>query len=689
MGVTMKRILGMSLLLSGAMLTGCGQPAPSGGGTMSAQSASNGTYIVGAGFADSTGEIAENSFFGYADLNQVASGLHDRMHARAFTITDPSNGKSVLIVVVDSGAISQAIHREVLKKLAGKYGGRFNESNVLISATHTHAAPGGFSEYALYGLTTLGFQKATFDAMVSGIVWAADRAVQSEAPASISFGRSQLFGASAQRSVTAFVKNPPAEQALFPNQIDPDMAVLRFNRAGSTFAAMSFFAVHPTSLTNHNTLASGDNKGYASYYWEKLMQGTPDQINQYRSGRGFVAAFPNTNAGDVTANLNLRPGSGPTENEWENARIIGEKQAVAAMNTPMTVRVAGSLDTRQKYVDMSRVVVRAEFAPDAQPHTTCPAAYKSAFAAGSTEDGGGGDGLGVKEGQSNALLAALGYVVFWPSAELIRCQGNKEVTIPMGTTKPYPMSPEVLPLEVVKLGQLALVALPGEFTITSGYRIKRTLAQTLQIPLENVLLMGYTNAYAGYNTTPEEYDQQDYEGASTHFGPYTVPAWQQNVAELGQAIRTGAPVSNTIWPRDLSSQQISLRTGVVYDSVPFGKNFGDVQTQPAASYARGQTASAVFWSAHPKNNLRTEGTFLEIQRLVNGNWQAVRDDADWDTVYRWKRNWSDESLVTIEWQIGQNVPAGTYRIVHYGDWKSGWTGQIRPFSGVSRSFSVQ
>lgn len=680
----MKRILGMSLLLSGAILTGCGQPAPSGGGTMSAQSASNGTYIVGAGFADSTGEMAENNFFGYADLNQVGSGLHDRMHARAFTITDPGNGKSVLIVVVDSGMISQAIHREVLKKLAGKYGGRFNESNVLISATHTHSAPGGFSEYALYGLTTLGFQKATFDAVVGGIVRAADRAVQSEAPASISFGRSQLLGASAQRSATAFVKNPPAEQALFPNQIDPDMAVLRFNRAGSSFAAMSFFAVHPTSLTSHNTLASSDNKGYASYYWEKLSQGT-----QYRSGKGFVAAFPNTNPGDVTANLNLRPGSGPTENEWDNARIIGEKQAVAAMSTPMTVQVTGSLDSRQKYVDMSRVVVRAEFTPDAQPHTTCPAAYKSAFAAGSTEDGGGGDGLGVKEGQSNPLLAALGYAIFWPSANLIHCQGDKEVTIPMGETKPYPMSPEVLPLEVVKLGQLALVALPGEFTIASGYRIKRTLAQTLQIPLENVLLMGYTNAYAGYNTTPEEYDQQDYEGASTHFGPYSVPAWQQNVAELAQAIRTGAPVSNTIWPRDLSSQQISLRTGVVYDSVPFGKNFGDVQTQPAASYTRGQTASAVFWSAHPKNNLRNEGTFLEIQRLENGTWQTVRDDADWDTTYRWKRNWTDESLVTIEWQIGQNVPAGTYRIVHYGDWKNGWTGQIRPFSGVSRSFGVQ
>ncbi|QTD46300.1 neutral/alkaline ceramidase [Ottowia testudinis] len=651
--------------------------------------AQDGRYVVGAGLADSTGEVAENTMFGYADDKQVSTGLQQRMHARAFTLTDGQTGKGVLLVVVDAGAISQAIHQQVLRQLAARYGGRFTEQNVMISATHTHSGPGGFSHYTLYGLTTEGFQRGTYQGMIDGILRAVDRAVASEAPADIRFGRSQLTNASAQRSATAFARNPVAERAAFAGQIDADMAVLRFERGGKAFGAVSFFAVHPTSLTSKNTLVSGDNKGYAAYYWEKLMQGT-----QYRGGKGFVGAFANTNAGDMTANLHLHPGSGPTEDEWENARIIGERQAQAAISTPMALSVSGPIDSRQKYFDMSRVQVRADFTPDRQPHTTCPAAYKSAFAAGSTEDGGGGDALVsmglVGEGRSNPLIAALGTMLFYPSADLVRCHGHKEVAIAMGTAQPFPWSPEVLPAQVVRLGQLALVAMPGEFTIAAGRRIRQTVAERLGLPLSQVLFMGYTNAYAGYNTTPEEYDQQDYEGASTHFGPYTVPAWQQNVAELADALRSGNQLANPLVPRDLSAYQVSLRAGVVFDDVPLGKRFGQVEVQPKSIYRRGEVATAVFWTGHPKNDLRQEDSFLEVQqRQPDGSWLTVRDDNDWDTVYYWKRVFVAWSQATVSWAIGPQVAPGTYRFVHKGNWKNGWTGAIAPLSGTTQAFQVR
>lgn len=632
-------------------------------------------YVIGVGKADVTGEIAENNMFGYADSKQVATGLQQRLYARAFSIQDHNN-KNILMVVVDTGMMTQAIHQEVLHRLKGKYSGRFNEQNVMLTATHTHVAPGGYSHYLLYNLTTLGFQEATFEALVSGIMRATERAIQNEAPATLSFGRSQLMNSSAQRSSKAFMNNPAHEQAAFPNQIDPDMAVLRFNRSGNTFAAMSFFALHPTSLTSKVKLVSGDNKGYASYYWERLAQ----------KNKHFIAAFPNTNPGDISPNLNLKPGSGPTENQWDNARILGERQAKAAINTRTNLQLAGTIDYRQKYIDMSRQVVRPAFTPDGKEHKTCPAAYKTAFAAGSTEDGGGGEGVAT-EGQSNPLIQLAGAILFHPSPELIHCQGNKEIAVVMGTGKPDPWSPEVLPLQVVKLGQLALVAVPGEFTIASGRRIRQTAAQHLNIPLDHVLLMGFTNAYNGYQTTPEEYDQQDYEGASTHFGPYTLPAWQQNVAELASALKEGHAVKNTLKPRDLRHKQLSLRPGVVTDGIPLGKSFGDVQKQPPAHIQAGKKVQAVFWSAHPKNNLRTEDTFLEIQRLEDHQWNTVLDDSDWNTIYHWQRKGIARSLVTIEWQTKPNTPKGTYRIVHHGDAKL--FGQINSFSGISQAFQVQ
>ncbi|MDO5693171.1 MAG: neutral/alkaline non-lysosomal ceramidase N-terminal domain-containing protein [Pseudomonadota bacterium] len=649
-----------------------------------------GAYVVGAGLADATGEVAETSLFGYADSDQVASGLQQRMHARAFTITDTRGGQGMLLVVVDAGMVSQALHQRVLRELAGRHGGRFTERNVLITATHTHAASGGISHYTLYGLTTQGFQHKTFQGMVDGILRAVDRAVASEAPADIRFGRSLLANASAQRSAPAFARDPVAEQQALPGQIDPDMAVLRFERGGKPFAAVSFFGTHPTSLTSKNTWVSGDNKGYAAYYWEHLVE----RRSYGRDGQGFIAAFANTNPGDVSPNLNLRPGSGPTDSEWENARLIGERQARAAIATPMTLALNGPVDMRQKYVDMSRQQVRGEFTPDGRAGTTCPAAYKSAFAAGSTEDGGGGDGLMaaglVGEGRSNPLIAALGTLVFAPSADLIRCHGNKELAIVMGTAWPAPLSPEVLPLSVARLGQLALVALPAEFTVVAGRRVRQTVAQRLGLPLNQVLLLGYTNAYAGYVTTPEEYDQQDYEGASTHFGPYTLPAWQQNVAELSDALRTGNQLANTLRPRDLSAHQISLRPGVVFDDVPLGKSFGQVEVQPNPVYRRGEVASAVFWTGHPKNDLRQEGTFLQVQqRQPDGRWRTVRQDHDWDTVYQWKRVAGAWSQATVSWRIGADVAPGTYRLLHHGNWKNGWTTAIHPLAGTSQPFEVR
>lgn len=642
-------------------------------------------YNVGAGIADVTGEVAENTMFGYAEPSQVATGLQQRLHARAFSIQEPASKKNVLIVVVETGAITQALHQDVLRRLHDKWNNRFNEKNVMLTATHTHSAPGGISHYFLYGLTTMGFQSKTFQAMSDGIMLAIERAVASEAPAYIRFGHSLLTDSSAQRSQTAFAKNPLAEQKLFPHSIDPRMAVIRFERDQKTFATISFFAVHPTSLTSKNLLVSGDNKGYASYYWEFVREHSHPRDPQPK----MIAAFANTNPGDITPNLNLKPGSGPTDDQWENARILGLRQAQAAIATPMSVQVSGGIDYRQKYIDMSRQTVRPEFTPDKRTHVTCPAAYKSAFAAGSSEDGGGGDGLGVYEGKSNPFIAMLGTILFAPSRQLRECQGNTEIAIAMGTAKPFPWSPEVLPLQVARIGSLVLIAMPGEYTVNSGRRIRQTVAEHLQVPLNNVIFMGYTNAYDGYNTTPEEYSQQDYEGASTHFGPYSLSAWQQNAAELADALRAGTEVVSSLRPRDLSRYQMTLRTGVVYDDVPLGKHFGAVVTQPKTSYRKGEKAKAVFWGGHPKNNLRLEGTFLEVQKLdQNGHWQNWLDDSDWNTVYQWKRIIGAWSHVSVSWQINEDTPKGTYRFIHFGDAKAA-SGYIFKYQGFSRSFQVQ
>ncbi|XP_071653267.1 neutral ceramidase-like [Temnothorax longispinosus] len=45
----------------------------------------------------------------------------------------------------------------------------YTERNVMISSAHTHSAPGGFMLDVLFDLTTFGFVRESFDAIVNGI----------------------------------------------------------------------------------------------------------------------------------------------------------------------------------------------------------------------------------------------------------------------------------------------------------------------------------------------------------------------------------------------------------------------------------------------------------------------------------------------------------------------------------------
>lgn len=59
---------------------------------------------------------------------------------------------------------------QIIKHLKSKYGDLYNERNVAISGTHTHSGPGGFHQYLLYDITSLGFVNETFVSLVEGIV---------------------------------------------------------------------------------------------------------------------------------------------------------------------------------------------------------------------------------------------------------------------------------------------------------------------------------------------------------------------------------------------------------------------------------------------------------------------------------------------------------------------------------------
>ncbi|WP_328454797.1 neutral/alkaline ceramidase [Amycolatopsis sp. NBC_00438] len=632
---------------------------------------------VGVGIGDVTGPAAENGMMGYSMPQQQTAGIHLRTRARAYIVDDGT--RRIVFVTAELGALFQSVHQGVLRELARKYGNTYTERNVLLNATHTHSACGGDSHYAAYDLSILGFQQQTYDAVVAGIVEAVGHAHDNLKPGELSLGRTELTEASANRSRVAFELNP--DKGHFPLSIDPAVTVLRFRQSGKDVGAITWFATHGTSMSNGNHLISSDNKGYAAYTWEHDHAGV-----RYLDGPpGFVAAFAQTNSGDMTPNLNLQPGT--PETEFQNTQRIGELQFQAAKRAfdAANESVTGGVDHRMTYVDMSAVDVDPKFTPDGRPHRTCTAAIGVSMLAGSTEDG---PGLPLPEGVKNPFIDWLGGIDAPIPQALADAQAPKVVAVPFGAMKPYPWAPEVLPLQIVRIGPLHLVAGPAEYTIVAGLRIRQTVAAELGVPLENVLMQGYSNAYSQYVTTPEEYDSQQYEGASTLFGRYTLPAYQQEFGKLAAAMKAGAPVPHCPVPRDLRGKLVNFQPGVVFDTAPLLKSFGDIVTDAKSSYRRGEEVSVAFVTGHPKNDLRRDGTFLEIQQYLDGRWVRYADDGDWATKFRWTRTFVSESRAEVTWDIPANTPVGKFRVVHFGAWKHGLTGAIAQLSGTSRAFVV-
>ncbi len=141
------------------------EPAVAAVGTASA-CAGNTRFDVGAGVYDITGPAAEVGMMGYAVVEQKTTGIHTRLRSRAFVIATPCNGKRVAFVSADLGQVFQVVKQKVVERLRARYGDVYGDANVLISATHTHSGPGGYSHYALYNLTILGHDPQGLEAIV-------------------------------------------------------------------------------------------------------------------------------------------------------------------------------------------------------------------------------------------------------------------------------------------------------------------------------------------------------------------------------------------------------------------------------------------------------------------------------------------------------------------------------------------
>ncbi|XP_057681733.1 neutral ceramidase isoform X2 [Corythoichthys intestinalis] len=654
---------------------------------------------------------------GYANPQQTAAGIHTRLFSRAFIVDD--GRRRVVFVSVDVGMISQRLRLEVLNALRAKYGDLYRRDNVALSGTHTHSGPGGYFQYTLFMISSKGYLESSIRPLVKGIVKSIDVAHGSLRPGRIYKNRGRLGASGVNRSPHSYRNNPRQERDRYDRDVDQDMLLLKFTDAdGDGIGALSWFAVHAVSMKTSNRLVSADNMGYAAYLMEnhKDPSALPGQA-------AFVAAFSSSNLGDVSPNVRgprcVNSGLacdylnsscpeggtkecqafGPGEDMFDSTRIIGLNifRKARELYADATEEVTGSVQSAHQWVDMTDVVVRLD---DAREVATCKPALGHSFAAGTTD--GGGDlnftqgaveGDPFWDGIRDALLGP-------PSNQTRECHRPKPILFSTGEMKwPLPWHPEIIDVQILTLGSVAVVAVPGEITTMAGRRLREAVRRELgsegAFSDADVTIAGLSNVYTHYITTYEEYQVQRYEGASTIYGPHTLGAYVQKFAGLARAIAQDRVGSLPPGPEPPFFQKnlFDLLGAAKADRKPDNGTFGEVLRQVLPVYRQGDVASVTFVAGNPRHSgdVRDRSfVAVEMRDDASDAWTLVHTDASWETRFLWLKDRNRRSNATVEWHIPIDAAVGAYRIRHFGHFKSmkGLRPVITPYQGTSDVFRV-
>ncbi|KKA29886.1 hypothetical protein TD95_003442 [Thielaviopsis punctulata] len=668
---------------------------------------------------------------GYASLAQAGTGLRQRIYSRAFIFGDVKKPEDrVVYVVLDTQSGDTAIRKGILEGLAalGDEYKVYTRNNVAIASTHNHAGVGGYYNYLLPQITSLGFEKQTYQAIVDGAVLSIKRAHEKLTTGYLDITTTDIEDGGINRSLWAYMHNPEEEQAQYSGPVEKTMWVLRMKRESDlkNVAMVTWYATHGTSLLENNTHIAGDNKGVASYLFEKDMQSDSD------AAEDFVAAFSQSAMADITPNVlgawcddgsgqqcslenstcadgksQSCHGRGPFFDKLDlgvsSCFEIGRRQYAGAMNAWKSMDASSTkiVGPTVKGYHFFHNMSFTEFTDqNGNVVQTCPGALGYSFAAGTTDGPGFADFTQADSGapDANPFWGIVSGALKTPTPEQKACQEPKPILLDVGEIDwPYAWAANVVDMQSLRIGQLIIMVASGEITTMSGRRWRKAVAEAAAQegitpgadPI--VLNSGPSNTYTHYVTTPEEYDVQRYEGGSTLFGRHTLDAYiNLTISNLHylDPDSTELPDSGPL-PPDNRETSLSLTPGITMDNSPLGHSFGDCISQPAAKVAPGETAMAKFIGASPRNNLRLEGTFAAVEKKDGSTWVQVRDDYDWHLVYFWTRtSWLlGYSDVDIAWEVEDGTPQGTYRLVYYGDAKA-LGGAVTAFAGYSDEFTV-
>ena len=460
---------------------------------------------------------------GHGRAGKVARGYWGSLWATAFYFEDAA-GRGLALVSCDLFAIPAGLHAQVAARLLTSSEGEpvvdLPPERLLIAATHTHHGPGNYLSSAVYnsqGSAKGGFSRDLREFLVAQVTAAIHRAVvdarqdvvfaldvvTSTLPPTVLSNRSPTTflrdrrsqeimqalgtGISPDPRDCAAARQPDEPKAHWDRPgcprlraVDRNVTALRLTRRRRLDAVALFVNAHPTVLRAGTAVNAADIFGVVR---TALADVTP------------IVAFFNGTEGDVVTRRTAR-----------TARDVVELGRVFAAHVRPALAQAGTA------IDPSSGVSgRLHFARPGESEPTRAGDRRlagSALAGVATIGGPEADRtwigrLGLAgptvqppRGEHGVKVGALGWF-----QRLIA--GPRDF-------------PQALPLGHLNVGSFRIVSTPVEASTAAGWGIRQALGGAPHGALEIVSL---ANEYASYLASEDEYQAQDYMGASTFWGP--------------------------------------------------------------------------------------------------------------------------------------------------------------------------
>lgn len=654
-GPRSSRSLAAALALLLAVLAGA---VPSGPDRAEAAAvAESPRLVVGVGRADITPPT------GYFTMGNVRSdarskGAHGRLEARAIVLQ--RGERKVALVVADLCCFAGGLLTEAVQQLPGR---GFDETNIVVSATHTHSAPGQYFPFSAYDLTLPNANTITqfegrpdpqlYAFLAKRLAVAIARADDDRAPGSAAWGHATIpVGLTENRSIEAHLANYGMDKELGEGRaadsprgagstIAPRLDVLRVDKriAGRLVPVgmWSTFANHGTvNLGKRSSNYNGDHLGAAMVASESALR----RVGGAPRSQDVVTAFSNADEGDTSSALDR---SGPAAAEY-----VGRVEAAAMMRA---WRDAGRRLSPRPTLDVRWTRFCFCGQETEQGRVDDKAVPGLPLLTGSDEHRG--------QLHDNTGMVYEGHRL--PTE--VGPQGNKIQLLPQGA--PVPRG---APLAIARIGDGVVITNPGEASVEVGRRLRGAVGRALAgTGVRSVAISGLANEYQGYYTSPAEYAWQAYEGGQTNFGKYSAILLIEKTVELARTLADGQPAP-TAYPFDPTN-------GLEPDTTPFPRGADEATIIAQPEGVRRLQQGRLAWEGGARGTDRPlDRAFVTVQRRSGSGWRSVADDRG--TTIAWSVEGNEavplgsgylkeanEGRYTARWEVPGDARPGRYRFV--------------------------